>query len=106
MKNSVNTAKNSREMMLSAAVAGIVMAGLGASVPAQAKAKSTVDCMGVNSCKGKSACKGANGCKGKNECKGQGMAKLSAKACKAKGGHVDTGTDMNVKEEAKPDSKT
>ena len=72
------------QLLMTAAIAGIVGATLVTPSYAMAKGKTK----GMMLCPGESSCKGKGGCgeaKGKNECKGQGMAMMSKADCEAKG---------------------
>lgn len=92
--------KSSKNMLVGAAVAGMMAlsstsvaaakaSGTSKAAPADmTKAETKVDCK--NGCKGKSECKTATtDCGGKNECKGKGWIKAAtAKECTDKGGTV------------------
>ena len=78
--------KRRQQLVLSAAVAGLIAGGATLITAPSAFAKTEkMDC--YNNCKGHGACKTeAHGCKGKNGCAGQGkITKMSAKACEKKG---------------------
>ena len=97
-ENIVN--KTSKNMLVGAAIAGMMAVGLSNTSLAAAKAKKAtkaaepakteakVDCK--NGCKGKSECKTATtACAGKNECGGKGWIKAATeKECTDKGGTV------------------
>jgi uncharacterized membrane protein len=89
------------QMLVHAAVAGILGASLVASSSAVAAAKpdETGQCVGANSCKGKSACaqKDKNACSGQNACKGKGWIEKTRAECEKiaktqKGVRFETGT--------------
>ncbi len=97
--------KGNKQVLLAAALGGIMMAGNAAADNSKTAAPSKgtpVMCHGVNGCKGQgtchgkvSGCSGAQGCEmsiscaGKNECKDKGLIKMSSeKECKDKGGKV------------------
>ena len=82
--------KKTNQIALSAAVAGILSAGVALhSVSAFAEDAVTTaaqkgHCMGANSCGGKSACATAkNDCAGKNGCKGKGFLEKTKAECDA-----------------------
>ncbi len=83
--------KRTTQILLGAALAGMIGAGISTTTPAFAKGKGKVHCYGVNSCSGKGACAtpGQNECKGKNSCKGKGYLEMSKAACKKKGGSTE-----------------
>lgn len=76
--------KSRQQLLILAAIAGMVTASAAISQPAIAKGDAQVGkCTGANACKGKSDCSTAkNECAGQNSCKGQGFVKATAKACK------------------------
>ncbi|MGE4233092.1 MAG: hypothetical protein AB7F43_07165 [Bacteriovoracia bacterium] len=84
--------KKTTQVLLGAAVAGMIGAGAMTvfSTPAFAKG-GKVHCYGLNSCGGKGACAtpGQNECKGKNSCKGKGYLELSKAQCQKKGGTTE-----------------
>jgi uncharacterized membrane protein len=80
---------NSKNVLLAAAVAGLMMASHAVAADNNAKTgeQTKVKCYGVNACKGHGACGGAgHGCAGKNACKGQGFIETTPDDCKAQGG--------------------
>lgn len=82
---------NKNQLLISAAVAGILGASAFSSSPlkaAEMAAEKTAaekgQCVGANSCKGKSACAtkdGKNSCMGQNTCKGKGWLQLTKAQC-------------------------
>ena len=86
-----------KQMLLSAAIASLVVAGT-SPIPAFAtNAGGKYKCEGGNGCRGKSACKTAsNECSGKNGCKGKGVVMVKNKAACTKL------QDKNAKAEAAP----
>lgn len=79
-----------QRVVLAAAVAGLVAAGVvsfGSHVQAE---EEHVPCYGINKCKGTGDCGGkGHACSGKNECKGQGFLKLEEDTClKIEGGRL------------------
>lgn len=83
--------KKTTQVLLGAAMAGMIGAGaMMTSTPALAKGDK-VHCYGVNACSGKGACAtpGQNECKGKNSCKGKGYMEMSKAQCKKKGGSTE-----------------
>lgn len=92
--------KPSNQLIMSAAIAGLIAGGVSmtAATPAFAKDKK-VSC--YNSCQGKGACKtDKHACKGQNACAGQGkVQKLSTQACAKMGG-------TTTMPEMKPDMKS
>ena len=84
---------NTKTMLISAAVIGLLAGSANANAEKGKKAKPVKDkvavgeCHGVNSCKGKGECGGAgHSCAGKNSCKGKGWIKLSKAECDEKNG--------------------
>jgi hypothetical protein len=72
---------NNSSFFLSAAIAGILGAGMQIT-PVMAKDKAEQGlCKGANSCSGKSAC---GEVKGKNDCKGKGFATMTKAKCEKK----------------------
>jgi len=84
--------KNRSKVLLTAAVAGMLAAGMVSAVHAADAGKAEkVKCYGANACKGHGACAGAgHACAGKNACKGQGFVETDSKeAClKMEGGRL------------------
>ena len=88
--------KTNAQLLLSAAVAGIVGAGIVAGSPGQVRADTSdpdtaVKCYGINTCKGKGSCAilGFNTCKQQNSCKGKGFViKKDEAACLAAKGSL------------------
>ncbi|MGE4107332.1 MAG: hypothetical protein AB7F66_08975 [Bacteriovoracia bacterium] len=72
-----------KEMLISAAVAGLVSLATTAPVfAADDNAEAKGHCVGANSCKGKGACGGkGHECAGKNSCKGKGFLELTKADC-------------------------
>ncbi len=87
--------KNTTQWLITAAVAGMIGAGVTIATPGRVLADGTakdamVKCYGVNDCKGKSACAtSSNDCKGENSCQGKGMLMMSKKECQDKGGMLE-----------------
>lgn len=85
-------ATNKSKLLLTAAVAGMLAAGMVSTATAAEGGKAEkVKCYGVNKCKGHGACSGAgHACAGKNACKGQGFVEVDSKeAClKMEGGRL------------------
>jgi uncharacterized membrane protein len=79
-------------MLLAAAVAGMLTAGMVAAAnAAEGEKPEKVKCYGANACKGQGGCGGAgHACAGKNACKGQGFVEADSKeAClKMAGGRL------------------
>jgi uncharacterized membrane protein len=79
-------------MLLAAAVAGMLTAGMvSAASAAEGEKAEKVKCYGANACKGQGGCGGAgHACAGKNACKGQGFVEVDTKeAClKMAGGRL------------------
>ncbi len=82
--------RTARTVILSAAMAGLVVGTMGTgcksssdtgSAGTQAASDNAAnkhDCKGMNSCKGQGGCQtGDMGCKGKNSCKGKGGCKVA-----------------------------
>ncbi|MBS0618223.1 MAG: hypothetical protein JSR44_08550 [Spirochaetes bacterium] len=73
-------------LLMTAALAGIALAGGVGAKEAKSKAKKG-ECHGINGCKGQGDCGSkAHSCAGMNACKGQGWKKMTAAECKAKKG--------------------
>jgi hypothetical protein len=75
--------KTTSQIVISAAVAGIIGASALTGISAHAEGK--YKCQGANGCGGKGECatKGKNSCHGKNSCKGKGWVHTANKeACK------------------------
>ena len=78
---------NKSQLLIGAAVAGILGASSLASAPALAADQAGSEkgqCVGANGCKGKTACAakdGANSCKGQNACKGKGWIESTKAKC-------------------------
>lgn len=70
--------KKSRSVLVSAAVAGLLLGGSTSLTACKASPQMEAQldrhaCKAMNSCKGQGGCKaGDNGCAGKNSCKGKG----------------------------------
>jgi hypothetical protein len=93
----------SKNLLLSAAVTGLVMGGAAlASSGDYKKAPESVHCQEVNGCKGQGACGGAtHGCAGQNACKGKGWLKLSQKECDAATAALKESKTKEIKMEKK-----
>ena len=73
--------------IVTAALAGLVLAGCATGGNSSDPSLAKGECHGVNACKGKGDCGGAGySCAGKNACKGQGWVKLTKVDCDLKGG--------------------
>ena len=85
--------KKTTQVLLGAAMAGMIGAGISIATPALAKDQKAekVHCYGVNACSGKGGCAtpGQNECKGKNSCKGKGFMEMTKAQCKKKGGTTE-----------------
>jgi hypothetical protein len=78
-----------KKIAVTAALAGLMLAGCATSKATTADKTSTVtgECHGINSCKGTGDCGGVGtSCAGTNSCKGKGWVKMSKADCDAKGG--------------------
>ena len=101
--------KTNKQLLLGAAIAGMVGASL--SLPhvsfAAADKADEGKCMSANDCKGHGGCATAkNDCAGKNGCKGEGFVKTTAANCK-KLSKTHKGAHFEKMEEKKDDaSKT
>ena len=78
--------KNTSQILMSAAIAGMIGAGGKALHAASAladEAGGDGHCLGANSCKGKGGCAqpGQNDCAGKNGCKGKGFLEKTKAQC-------------------------
>lgn len=83
--------KNRSKLLVTAAVAGMLAAGMVSIAHAEEGSGGKVKCYGANACKGHGACGGAgHACAGKNACKGQGFVEVDSKeAClKMEGGRL------------------
>jgi hypothetical protein len=91
--------KSKKNLLISAAMAGLALAATGCASNSSAGSAKEVMCHGVNSCKakgqcagkvdtcsGKSGCEAKMSCAGANSCKGKGLIKMGKDACKKKGG--------------------
>jgi len=77
---------NHKQLLVSAAVAGLLASGAHAANKKAAAGKGSVQCVGGNACKGQGECHSADGasCKGSNACKGKGwVTKASQAECDA-----------------------
>ncbi len=100
------------DMLLKAAVAGLVGAAL-ASAPSwakESKGKKTdknVKCYGVNKCGGHGKCGGAgHDCAGKNSCKGQGWLSMPKESCESiEGGSLTPPKKTDKKKAEKSESE-
>jgi len=74
------------KILISAALAGLALAGAANAKEGKAKAKDG-ECHGINGCKGRGECGNKDhACGGQNACKGQGWLKMTEAQCKAKKG--------------------
>ena len=93
--------KMDKNLVLTAAMAGLFMASTNTASAADKKVEDTVMCYGVNECGGKGSCHGkVDSCGGKNSCstevkcaghnscKGKGLVKLTKKECLDKKGTI------------------
>jgi len=71
-------------LIVTAAMLGMIGAASAVGVSANAAAAPMGHCAGASTCKGHGECKSdANTCKGQNGCKGQGWVTMTEKKCKA-----------------------
>lgn len=72
-------------LILAAAMTGIIGAAVQMAVPSKAIADDNGKCWGANSCKATGDCGAkdkSHACSGKNQCKGKGWKKMSEADCK------------------------
>ncbi len=71
-----------KSALLTAALAGLVVAAPSQAAEKPAAGGEKVQCWGGNSCKGKTECATkSHGCMGLNACKGKGWVKMDKDAC-------------------------
>jgi hypothetical protein len=97
----------SKSLLLSAAVAGLVMGGSALASDDYKATKDSVHCQGVNSCKGTGDCGGkTHGCGGQNTCKGKGWKKMSQKECDTATEALKESKTKEIKVEKKAEKKS
>jgi len=83
--------KKSTNLLVGAAIAGILSASGAGALDAKPAKEAKGECHGINACKGQGECGGkSHACAAMNSCKGKGWISLSEKECKAKGGEFKT----------------
>jgi hypothetical protein len=98
---------DTKKLLLSAAVAGLVIGGSVLASDSEKPAGKTVHCKGINSCKGTGDCGGkTHGCAGQNACKGKGWKKLSQKECDAASAALKEKGTKEMKSGKKADKKS
>jgi hypothetical protein len=97
----------SKKILLSAAVAGLVIGGSAFASDGYKSGKDSVHCQAVNSCKGTGDCGGkTHGCAGQNTCKGKGWKKLSKKDCDKATAALKEKDTKEMKMDKKADKKS